>query len=172
MLMDVFYDSLDSGHAERTHFHRFMRNIHDRKTALGQVQDPLKIIAGEISDSWEVLCLDEFMVTDITDAMILGGLMEALFDRGVTLVATSNILPDELYKDGLQRQRFLPAIALVKQHTEVINIDGGVDYRLRTLERDGQDLIRNAPMLAYLPPKRFARIEQTYSFPFPDGFER
>ncbi|MQT71946.1 cell division protein ZapE, partial [Pseudomonas sp. FSL R10-0071] len=86
-------------------------------------------------DEARVICFDEFFVSDITDAMILGTLMEELFKNGVTLVATSNIVPDGLYKDGLQRARFLPAIALIKQNTDIVNVDSGVDYRLRHLEQ-------------------------------------
>ena len=92
------------------------------------------LIADRFAEEARVLCFDEFFVTDITDAMILGGLLEALFERGVTLIATSNIEPDGLYKDGLQRQRFLPAIEL-QVHTQILNVDGGVDYRLRVLEQ-------------------------------------
>ena len=137
MLMDVFYDALGSRRADRTHFHRFMRTIHDRKNALGQVQDPLKIIAGEISDSWDVLCLDEFMVTDITDAMILAGLLKNLFASGCTLVTTSNTPISELYRDGLQRSRFLPAIELLIRNMEQVHVDQGQDYRMQYLQDDG-----------------------------------
>ena len=95
----------------------------------------LEHVARRIADEARVICFDEFFVSDITDAMILGGLFELLFDYGVSLVATSNIIPDGLYKDGLQRSRFLPAIAMLNKHTQVVNVDGGVDYRLRTLEQ-------------------------------------
>ena len=98
-------------------------------------KNPLTIIAKRFSEEAKVICFDEFFVSDITDAMILGTLMEELFKNGVTLVATSNIVPDGLYKDGLQRARFLPAIALIKQNTEVVNVDSGVDYRLRHRSR-------------------------------------
>lgn len=134
-LMDAFYDSLPIDNKLRSHFHRFMQMVHRKLKKLEGEKNPLQHIAGELSEQACVICFDEFFVSDITDAMILGGLMEELFSRGVTLVATSNIVPDELYKDGLQRQRFLPAIALVKKHTDIINVDGGVDYRLRVLER-------------------------------------
>jgi len=134
-LVDNFYDCLPFQRKLRVHFHRFMQRVHAELTALDGQVDPLLIVADKLAAEARVLCFDEFFVSDITDAMILGSLMEALFERGVTLVATSNIVPDALYKDGLQRQRFLPAIALVKLHAEVVNVDAGIDYRLRTLEQ-------------------------------------
>lgn len=134
-LMDNFYESLPFEQKMRVHFHRFMRRVHAELKQLGGQKNPLKLVADVISREAKVICFDEFFVSDITDAMILGTLMQELFKRGVTLVATSNIAPDGLYKDGLQRARFLPAIALIKQHTEVINVDGGVDHRLRALEQ-------------------------------------
>jgi len=133
--MDMFYDSVPGEAKLRIHFHRFMRRVHHELTDLDGVKNPLERVADKIAAEASLICFDEFFVSDITDAMILAGMFEALFDRGVCLVATSNIAPDELYKDGLQRARFLPAIALVKAHTEVLNVDGGVDYRLRTLEQ-------------------------------------
>lgn len=134
-LMDNFYESLPFEEKMRVHFHRFMRRVHAELKKLGGHKNPLEKVADTISQEARVICFDEFFVSDITDAMILGTLMEQLFERGVTLVATSNIEPDGLYKDGLQRARFLPAIALLKKHTQVVNIDGGVDYRLRALEQ-------------------------------------
>ena len=134
-LMDAFYDALPFERKMRAHFHRFMRRVHaDLKDLQGE-KNPLEVVAKRIADEARVICFDEFFVSDITDAMILGGLFELLFDHGVSLVATSNIIPDGLYKDGLQRSRFLPAIAMLNKHTEVVNVDGGVDYRLRTLEQ-------------------------------------
>ncbi|PID54824.1 MAG: cell division protein ZapE [Gammaproteobacteria bacterium] len=133
-LMDTFYDCLPFKEKYRVHFHRFMQRVHRELKALDGEKNPLLIVADGIAAEARVVCFDEFFVTDIADAMILGGLMEALFARGVTLVATSNIVPDGLYENGLQRQRFLPAIALLKEHTEVVNVDAGVDYRLRALE--------------------------------------
>jgi len=134
-LMDAFYDALPFEQKMRTHFHRFMRRVHQELKALEGEKNPLSMVASKIASEARVICFDEFFVSDITDAMILAGLFEQLFDRGVSLVATSNIVPDGLYKDGLQRTRFLPAIALINQHTEVVNVDGGVDYRLRALEQ-------------------------------------
>lgn len=134
-LMDNFYESLPFPEKMRAHFHRFMRRVHAELKKLDGQKNPLKRVADIIAKEARVICFDEFFVSDITDAMILGSLMEELFARGVTLVATSNIVPDGLYKDGLQRARFLPAIALLKQHTLVVNVYGGVDYRLRALEQ-------------------------------------
>lgn len=134
-LMDTFYETLPFERKMRAHFHRFMQRVHKDLTALSGKKDPLKIVATQIASEARVICFDEFFVSDITDAMILGGLFEQLFERGVVLVATSNIVPNDLYKDGLQRSRFLPAIALVNERCKVINLDGGVDYRLRTLEQ-------------------------------------
>lgn len=132
-LMDLFYQSLPGTRKQRLHFHRFMLRVHEELTALQGQSDPLDIVAERFKAETDVLCFDEFFVSDITDAMLLGGLMKALFARGITLVATSNIPPDELYRNGLQRARFLPAIDAIKQHCDIMNVDAGVDYRLRTL---------------------------------------
>ena len=134
-LVDTFFEALPFKEKVRTHFHRFMKRVHEEMKTLPGEKNPLTIIAKRFSDEARVICFDEFFVSDITDAMILGTLMEELFKNGVTLVATSNIVPDGLYKDGLQRARFLPAIALIKQNTEIVNVDSGVDYRLRHLEQ-------------------------------------
>lgn len=134
-LMDVFYDSLPFDNKIRTHFHRFMRDVHHELTALSGEKNPLKLVAANIAKKAQVICFDEFFVSDISDAMILAGLFEELFRREIVLIATSNIEPDGLYKDGLQRARFLPAIAMLKQRSEVLNVDGGTDYRLRALEQ-------------------------------------
>jgi cell division protein ZapE len=131
--MDAFYDALPFSRKRRTHFHRFMLEVHERRNRYPDEQDPLIRVAGEIADATRVLCFDEFYVSDIADAMILGRLFEFLFKRGITLVATSNVAPDLLYKDGLQRDLFLPAIERLKQNCRVLNVDGGSDYRLRAL---------------------------------------
>jgi cell division protein ZapE len=134
-LVDTFFDALPIKRKMRTHFHRFMQRVHRDLTGLAGEKNPLTIVADRIADEAVVICFDEFFVSDIGDAMILGGLMQELFARGVTLVATSNIVPDGLYRDGLQRDRFIPAIKLLNRFTEVVNVDSGVDYRLRTLEQ-------------------------------------
>ncbi|KXF80059.1 cell division protein ZapE [Enterovibrio coralii] len=134
-LVDTFFESLPFDKKLRMHFHRFMHRIHHELKLLDGEQDPLKKIADKLAQEADILCFDEFFVSDITDAMILGTLLEALFERGICLVATSNIVPDELYRNGLQRARFLPAIALINEHCEVVNVDAGTDYRLRTLEQ-------------------------------------
>lgn len=134
-LVDLFFESLPFDKKKRAHFHRFMHKVHGQLRQHRHLQDPLNKIATHFAGDFRVLCFDEFIVTDITDAMILGGLLKHLFHNGVTLVATSNISPDDLYKDGLQRERFQPAIDLIKQHTIVHEIRGDVDYRLRFLDK-------------------------------------
>lgn len=133
-LLDSFYDSLPFEQKMRTHFHRFMRQIHQELKTLKKTQNPLSIVAKNLAKQAQVICLDEFHVADITDAMLLSGLLKALFEQQVTLVATSNVAPDDLYHNGFQRDRFLAAIALIKEHTKIIKADSQVDYRLRALE--------------------------------------
>lgn len=132
-LMDMFFHSLPFKQKQRSHFHRFMQYIHDELKRHRNRADPLDVIAEQIAERTRVLCFDELYVSDIADAMLLGNLFRGLFDRGVTLVATSNCAPDDLYKDGLQRGRFLPAIRHIKESTLVFHLDSGVDYRLRHL---------------------------------------
>jgi len=134
-LVDTFYECLPFGRKLRIHFHRFMHRVHHELKGLSGQSDPLKIIASKLAAETRVICFDEFFVSDITDAMILGTLMEELFSHGIVLVATSNIIPDELYRNGLQRARFMPAIELINQNTRIINVDSGIDYRLRTLQQ-------------------------------------
>ena len=133
-LMDLFHAHVGVP-ARREHFHRLMKEVHARLAELRDLPDPLERVAADIARDTRVLCLDELFVSDIADAMLLGGLFAGLFERGVTLVFTSNLPPSQLYRDGLQRQRFLPAIAAIERHCEVINVDGGEDYRLRLLEK-------------------------------------
>ncbi|MGB0155968.1 MAG: cell division protein ZapE [Luminiphilus sp.] len=134
-LMDIFFDALPFERKLRVHFHRFMQRVHNALTEHGGAKNPLEQVAEDIADDAMVLCFDEFFVSDIGDAMILAGLIDALFRRGVTLVATSNIPPADLYRDGLQRSRFLPAIALLESHLQVTHLDSTTDYRFRTLSR-------------------------------------
>ena len=142
-LVDTFYDCLPFQRKMRVHFHRFMHRVHQELGLLKNQEDPLLSIADKLASEARVICFDEFFVSDITDAMLLGTLFEALFDRGVVLVATSNIIPDELYRNGLQRARFLPAIKLINENCEIVNVDSGIDYRMRTLE---QAEIYHAPL--------------------------
>lgn len=134
-LMDLFFESLLVRRKMRTHFHRFMQRVHKELGALRHQKNPLEVVAATIADEALVLCFDEFFVSDIGDAMILGALLAHLSEQGVIVVTTSNIEPGRLYENGLQRERFLPAIALLQQHTEIIQIDQGVDYRLRSLQQ-------------------------------------
>ena len=137
LLMDLFFTSLAIEQKKRVHFHRMFSDIHARLRALDDIEDPLDKIAADIAASVRVLCFDEFYVSDIADAMLLGKLLDGLFRRGVTLVATSNSRPADLYSGGLQRERFLPAIALLERHTDVVELDSGTDYRLQLLQEAG-----------------------------------
>lgn len=134
-LMDTFFECLPFERKYRTHFHRFMQQVHAELARLKQQKNPLETVADSIASRARVLCFDEFFVSDIGDAMILGGLLEHLMSRGVVLVATSNIHPDGLYANGLQRERFLPAIRLLHQHCRILELDSGIDYRLRALKQ-------------------------------------
>jgi cell division protein ZapE len=134
-LMDSFYDALDFKQKSRMHFNRFMQRVHADLTDLSGEKNPLDIVADRIASETLILCFDEFYVSDIGDAMLLGGLMQKLFDRGICLVATSNIAPKGLYENGLQRARFIPAIKAVEANTRVLNVDSGIDYRLRVLSQ-------------------------------------
>ncbi|MQM35455.1 MAG: cell division protein ZapE, partial [Candidatus Accumulibacter phosphatis] len=134
-LMDCFYDAVPYRRKRRVHFHAFMHDVHRQLKQLKGEKDPLARLAERIASELRLLCFDEFHVSDIADAMILGRLLDALFERGVVFVMTSNYPPDRLYPNGLQRENFLPTIALIKSRMDVLEIDSGVDYRLRTLEQ-------------------------------------
>lgn len=133
-LMNLFYEELDITEKNRIHFHHFMLSIHEKLGDLKQQKNPLQIIARQLSEKYRVLCIDEFIVTNITDAMILSELLHALFKHRMCLVVTSNRIPDDLYLNGLQRERFLPAIDQINTHTEVFHLDGGIDHRTSLLE--------------------------------------
>jgi cell division protein ZapE len=143
-LMDLFFASLPFA-ARRQHFHRFMHEVHARLAELKHERDPLELVAAGIARDIRVLCFDELQVTDIADAMILGGLFAGLFTHGVTLVVTSNTPPQELYREGLQRARFLPVIELIERHLDTLRVGGATDYRLRELTQAGIYLSSAAP---------------------------
>jgi cell division protein ZapE len=144
-LMDMFFQSLPFPERRRRHFHRFMQDVHTELKSLGEVESPLEQMAERVAQEARVVCFDELFVTDIADAMILGTLFDALIRRDVALVFTSNVPPRDLYKSGLQRQRFLPAIALLERHMRVLAVDGGSDYRLRQLTQAGTYLRSSEP---------------------------
>jgi cell division protein ZapE len=156
-LMDLFRASLRVP-SRREHFHRFMKDVHGRLRGLRDLENPLEHVAEAIARDARVLCLDELYVSDIADAMLLSGLFSGLVDRGVTLVFTSNSPPAGLYRDGLQRARFLPAIALIERCTETVNVDGGHDYRLRQLERASLYLDATEPFADEALALRFEEI--------------
>jgi cell division protein ZapE len=143
MLMDIFFELVPAGRKRRVHFNDFMTDVHDRiykhrqarKSGKVREDDPIPPVAGALAEEAWILCFDEFSVTDIADAMILSRLFSALFAQGVVLVATSNVAPDDLYSDGLNRQLFLPFISLLKRQAEVLSLDAERDYRLEKLNR-------------------------------------
>ncbi|NOZ10848.1 MAG: cell division protein ZapE [Gammaproteobacteria bacterium] len=143
-LVDSFYQCLPTDKKHRIHFHRFMRDIHSRLKRLPKSPNPLVIIAKDLATKIQILCVDEFHVHDIADAMIMAGLLKALFDKEVTLVATSNIAIEDLYKNGLQRDRFMYAIGLLKKHTLEVDLGTGTDYRYHVLEENGTYFAGNA----------------------------
>jgi cell division protein ZapE len=134
-LMDLFDDALGELPRARFHFHRFMQLVHRELAGIQGKADPLRLIARRMAGQWRLLCLDEFNVVDIGDAVILAGLLRSLFDEGIVLVTTSNVVPDRLYRDGIQRASFLPAIDLLQRHTAVVELGGDRDYRRVVLEQ-------------------------------------
>ncbi|MGE8319615.1 MAG: cell division protein ZapE [Comamonas sp.] len=134
-LMDCFFNAVPIRRKTRLHFHEFMREVQRELSALSGTQNPLDVLGARMAKRYKLICFDEFHVADITDAMILYRLLVALFDNGVGFVTTSNFVPDGLYPDGLHRDRILPAIALLNERMQVVNVDNGTDYRRRTLEK-------------------------------------
>jgi cell division protein ZapE len=133
--MDSFFATVPIRRKTRIHFHAFMRGVHSDLHTLKHEEDPLAIVAARIAKRWRLICFDEFHISDIADAMVLGRLLTALFDAGVVFVMTSNYPPGGLWPNGLQRERFLPAVRLLETRLDVIEVDAGVDYRLRMLEQ-------------------------------------
>ena len=160
-LLDCFYECLPFREKHRVHFHRFMLEIHDWLKQLPPSPDPLQVIGAELARRYRVLCLDEFHVHDIGDAMIMAGLLQALLDNGVTLAASSNISIKELYKNGLQRERFLPAIKLLQDNLEEIDLKAGDDYRLHRLTHADTYLVVNANNQQEWLEQRFADLAPT-----------
>lgn len=154
-LMDSFYQTLPFQNKIRLHFHQFMRFIHQELLKHQGAEDPLQLIAKDLASKYLVICFDEFIVTDITDAMLLGRLVRNLYSHGVCLVATSNSAPDDLYRNGLQRQHFIPTIELIKQHALVIHLPSEMDYRLRHLRHAG---------IFYIPNDEIAQEDMEKSF--------
>ena len=135
-LMDAFYGASKIRRKTRVHFHAFMRSVHADLRTLKHEADPLVAVAEHLAEKYRLICFDEFHVSDIADAMILGRLLSNCFDLGIVFVMTSNYAPDQLYPEGLQRQNFVPTITLIKDSMDVVEVDSGVDYRRRTLEQD------------------------------------
>ena len=155
LLMDAFFAAVEIRRKVRVHFHAFMRDVHVELATLKDVEDPLATVAANIARRHRLVCFDEFHVSEIADAMILGRLLDHLFGNGVVFVMTSNFRPDRLWPDGLQRDRFQPAIDALARELDVVEVDGGVDYRLRTLEQAPTWLV---------PAGRDADVALTHTF--------
>ncbi len=140
-LMDIFFSCLPKNKSKRIHFHRFMQELHKDLESLSGVKDPVAKTARSLSKKYEILCFDEFFVEDIGDAMLLSRFLNKLFDLSVTLVTTSNFSPDDLYKDGLHRSRFIPAINSIKRNCDIYELKSSQDYRLRTLAQENVHLL-------------------------------
>lgn len=156
-LVDIFYNQLPFPDKLRIHFHHFMRETHQALTRLKGRKNPLEQVAAELAQRTRILCLDEFIVSEIGDAMILGQLLKHLFSHGVTLVTTSNTAPDNLYRNGLQRASFIPAIELLKQHTRVLQLESETDYRLRYLQ---QATVYHSPLGPEVDERLIEEFEQ------------
>ncbi len=158
LLVDYFFNLVPTQRKLRLHFHRFMQLVHEELGALKHIEDPLAVIAKKLADRIELLCLDEMHINDITDAMLLGKLFEHLFVNNIILVTTSNYQPTDLYKNGLQRERFIPAIKLLEKYTNVVKIGGDEDYRLKTLEQSAVYHIANGVLSECRLQKYFHQI--------------
>ncbi|HEX5127635.1 MAG TPA: cell division protein ZapE [Rhodocyclaceae bacterium] len=161
LIMDCFFDALPYRRKRRVHFHAFMQSVHEQLRAFKDEDDPLTKVADKIAEQTRLMCFDEFHVSDIADAMILGRLLEALIVRGVVFVMTSNYPPDGLYPNGLQRQNFIPTIELIKQHFDVCEVDHGTDYRLLSLERMNIFIVPNSPAADAQLAEHFIKIAGT-----------
>ena len=159
-LVDSFFECLPGPGKQRLHFHHFMQEVHAHLRAMSTTRNPLRIMGRRMAERTRVLCLDEFLVHDIGDAMLLAGLLQSLFAAGVTLVITSNTAPDDLYLDGLQRDRFLPAIDLLKAHTHVVHLDSAVDFRCELLDRCGTYHVRGGVEGEAVLERHFHRLAQ------------
>lgn len=158
LLMDIFHGCLPGSGKRRVHFHRFMQELHTALREMSGRRDPLAHIGATLAADSPVLCLDEMQVEDITDAMLMAGLLDALFRHGITLVTTSNVPPEDLYRGGLQRQRFLPAIGLLQQHCRVLKLAGDTDHRLRRLDQNAVYLTPTGPAADKALEHRFVTL--------------
>ncbi len=157
-LMDLFYKNLPVKKKLRSHFYKFMEMIHAKLKPLQGKKNPLKIVAKQIAEQARVICFDEFFVVNIVDAMLLGNLLTALYDEGITLLATSNVVPDDLYKGGLQYEQFVPAIHLLDQHCEVVRVDSGIDYRKEQFDYDRAYFYPQDPEMKEMLLSRFKQL--------------
>ena len=161
-LMDCFFAAVPIERKTRLHFHEFMREVHREMRDMQGTVNPLDVLGKRMAERYKLICFDEFHVADITDAMILHRLLDSLFANGVGFVTTSNFKPDDLYPDGLHRDRILPAIALLNQQLEVINVDNGTDYRRRTLEQVPLYLTPNGPQADATMTETFNRLAESH----------